>query len=66
MGKITESESPPYFCIRSHIVAGGIDPYNMEMEFYFWDTGTPFSSGFRFYQVLTVQVLCVSILANLV
>jgi len=36
----------------------------MEMEFYFWDTGMPFSSGFHFYQVLTVQVLCVNILTN--
>ena len=36
----------------------------MEMEFYFWDTGMPFSSGFHFYQVLMVQVLCVNILTN--
>jgi len=36
----------------------------MEMEFYFWDAGVPFSSGFCFYQVLTVQVLRVNILTN--
>ena len=33
----------------------------MEMEFYFWDAGMPFSSGFHFYQVLTVQLLRVNI-----